>query len=274
MQLAIVAAGFSPGEADRLRRSMAAWRRKGGLEQFRSRLIDGMKERGYSIKFAEQIYKQICGFGEYGFPESHSASFALLAYVSAWLKHYEPAAFLAAMLNSQPMGFYSSSVLVQDARRHGVEVLPVDVTVSDWECTLESGVTSHGARVTNNLSPVSRHSTAASEPATREILRTSRPPGASPGVRPLSGGRSLGRSGRGATRGYSVICGLPRPFPHHSSRAESGAHPRKTGPLFRPSTRSPSPAGSPSRTAHGKGTAASRSRAHRHRARRSTFCKR
>ncbi len=149
MQLAIVAAGFSPGEADRLRRSMAAWRRKGGLEQFRSRLIDGMKERGYSSEFAEQIYKQICGFGEYGFPESHSASFALLAYVSAWLKHYEPAAFLAAMLNSQPMGFYSPSVLVQDARRHGVEVGPVDVTVSDWECTLEGGesrVTSHGSR--------------------------------------------------------------------------------------------------------------------------------
>ncbi len=153
MQLAIVAAGFSPGEADRLRRSMAAWRRKGGLEQFRPRLIDGMKERGYSVEFAEQIYKQICGFGEYGFPESHSASFALLAYVSAWLKHYEPAAFLAAMLNSQPMGFYSPSVLLQDARRHGVEVRPVDVTISDWECTLEcsendpSLITHHASRL-------------------------------------------------------------------------------------------------------------------------------
>ena len=137
MQLAVVAAGFAPGEADELRRSMAAWRRKGGLEHFYPRLIEGMLQRGYSQQFAEQIYRQICGFGEYGFPESHSASFALLAYVSSWLKHYEPAAFLAAMLNSQPLGFYSPSELVQDARRHGVEVLPVDVTVNDWECTME-----------------------------------------------------------------------------------------------------------------------------------------
>ena len=136
MQLAIVAAGFTPGEADQLRRSMAAWKKKGGLEHFHPRLLKGMLERGYTRAFAEQIYQQICGFGEYGFPESHSASFALLAYVSSWLKHYEPAAFLAAMLNSQPLGFYSASQLVQDAQRHGVAVLPADVTVSDWECTL------------------------------------------------------------------------------------------------------------------------------------------
>ena len=138
MQLAIAAAGFTPGEADQLRRSMAAWKKKGGLEHFRDRLHEGMAERGYTYEFAEQIYQQICGFGEYGFPESHSASFALLAYVSCWLKHYEPAAFLAGMLNSQPLGFYSPSQLVQDARRHGVEVLPVDVMASDWECTLPS----------------------------------------------------------------------------------------------------------------------------------------
>jgi len=137
MHLAMVAAGFTAGEADQLRRSMAAWRRKGGLEHFRSRLIEGMTQRGYEARFAEQIYEQICGFGEYGFPESHSASFALLAYVSSWIKHYEPAAFLAALLNSQPMGFYSPSTLVQDARRHGVDVRPVDVTMSQWECTLE-----------------------------------------------------------------------------------------------------------------------------------------
>jgi error-prone DNA polymerase len=137
MRLAIVAAGFTPGEADELRRSMAAWKKKGGLEHFHPRLIQGMNERGYTQQFAEQIYRQICGFGEYGFPESHSASFALLAYVSSWLKHYEPAAFLAALLNSQPMGFYSASQLVQDAQRHGVEVRAVDVTVSEWECTLE-----------------------------------------------------------------------------------------------------------------------------------------
>ena len=138
MQLAMVAADFTPGEADALRRAMAAWRRKGGLEKFQKKLKAGMAKNGYSPEFAEQIYKQVLGFGEYGFPESHAASFALLAYVSSWLKHYEPAAFLAAMLNSQPMGFYSPSELVQDARRHGVEVRPVDVALSEWECTLES----------------------------------------------------------------------------------------------------------------------------------------
>jgi error-prone DNA polymerase len=137
MQLAIVAAGFTPGEADRLRRAMAAWRRKGGLEPFEQRLKDGMHRRGYSEGFADQIYRQILGFGEYGFPESHSASFALLVYVSSWIKCHEPAAFLVALLNSQPMGFYAPSQLVQDAQRHGVEVRPVDACASDWECTLE-----------------------------------------------------------------------------------------------------------------------------------------
>jgi error-prone DNA polymerase len=139
MQLAIVAAGFTPGEADRLRRSMAAWKRKGGLQVFEQRLVDGMGARGYDEAFARQIYQQILGFGEYGFPESHAASFALLVYVSSWLKHYEPAAFCAALLNSQPMGFYAPAQLVGDARRHGVTVLPPDATVSDWDCTLESG---------------------------------------------------------------------------------------------------------------------------------------
>jgi error-prone DNA polymerase len=137
MQLAIVAAGFTPGDADGLRRAMAAWRRRGGLEPFQQRLIDGMLERGYKREFAESIYRQILGFGEYGFPESHAASFALLVYVSAWIKRYHPAAFCAALLNSQPMGFYAPSQLVQDARGHGVEVRPVDVCVSEWECTLE-----------------------------------------------------------------------------------------------------------------------------------------
>ena len=137
MQLAIVAAGFSPGEADGLRRAMAAWKRKGGLEPFQRRLIDGMRERGYPESFAQQIFNQILGFGEYGFPESHAASFALLVYTSAWLKHYEPAAFCAALINSQPMGFYAPAQLVRDARVHGVEVRAVDVASSDWDCTLE-----------------------------------------------------------------------------------------------------------------------------------------
>jgi error-prone DNA polymerase len=138
MQLAVVAAGFTPGEADQLRRSMAAWRRKGGLEKFEQRLIDGMAQRGLSEAFARQVYQQICGFGEYGFPESHSASFSLLVYVSAWIKLYEPAAFCGALLNSQPMGFYAPAQLVADARRHGVAVRDVDVTTSQWDCTLEA----------------------------------------------------------------------------------------------------------------------------------------
>jgi error-prone DNA polymerase len=118
---------------------MAAWKRKGGLEQFERRLIEGMRERGYKEEFARQIFQQILGFGEYGFPESHAASFAQLVYVSAWLKCHEPAAFTCALLNSQPMGFYAPAQIVQDARRHGVEVLPVDVAASDWDCTLEGG---------------------------------------------------------------------------------------------------------------------------------------
>jgi error-prone DNA polymerase len=137
MQIAIVAAGFTPGEADQLRRAMAAWKRKGGLAPFRDRLLNGMRERGYADEFAEALYRQIEGFGDYGFPESHAASFALLVYVSAWLKRHEPAAFLLGLLNSQPMGFYSASQLVQDARRHGIEVRPADVMLSDWESTLE-----------------------------------------------------------------------------------------------------------------------------------------
>jgi error-prone DNA polymerase len=138
MQLAIVAAGFTPGEADQLRRAMAAWKRKGGLGPFEDRLIRGMRERGYAEEFARRIFQQILGFGEYGFPESHSASFALLVYVSAWLKCHQPAAFAAALINSQPMGFYAPSQIVQDARRHGVEVRPVDIRASVWDCTLES----------------------------------------------------------------------------------------------------------------------------------------
>ena len=139
MQLAVVAAGFTPGEADRLRRAMAAWKRRGGLGQFEDKLITGMRERGYEEGFAQQIFRQIEGFGEYGFPESHAASFALLVYVSCWLKCYTPAAFTCALLNSQPMGFYSASQLVQDVRRHGVEVRAVDINESDWDCSLERG---------------------------------------------------------------------------------------------------------------------------------------
>jgi len=139
MKLAMVAAGFSAGEADQLRRAMAAWKKKGGLESFRDRLVSGMAARGYSEEFALRIYSQIRGFGDYGFPESHSASFALLAYVSSWLKCYHPAAFCCALLNSQPMGFYLPAQLIQDASRHGVVVLTVDVNESCYDSILEFG---------------------------------------------------------------------------------------------------------------------------------------
>jgi error-prone DNA polymerase len=138
MQIAIVAAGFSPGEADALRRAMGAWKRSGGIDHFKDKLLAGMRAKGYSAEFAARIYQQMLGFGEYGFPESHSASFALLVYDSAWLKHFEPAAFTCALLNSQPMGFYAPAQLVRDARAHGVQVRPADVCVSDWDSTLES----------------------------------------------------------------------------------------------------------------------------------------
>jgi error-prone DNA polymerase len=151
MQLAMVAAGFSPGEADRLRRSMAAWKKRGGLEPFEEKLKRGMQANGYSAEFADSIYRQILGFGEYGFPESHSASFALLVYVSSWLKCHYPAAFCAALLNSQPMGFYAPAQLVQDARRHGVEVRAPDVEISDWDCTLEDGALRLGLRMVRGL---------------------------------------------------------------------------------------------------------------------------
>jgi len=146
MQLAVDAAGYTPGEADQLRRSMAAWKRYGDMQGHRQRIISGMLKNGYALDFAERIFEQIKGFGSYGFPESHAASFALLAYASSWLKRHEPAAFAAALINSQPMGFYSPSQIVQDARRHGIEVRPVDVRYSHWNCTLESRTSDPGAQ--------------------------------------------------------------------------------------------------------------------------------
>ncbi|MFT6295710.1 MAG: error-prone DNA polymerase [Glaciecola sp.] len=137
MQLSMVAAGFSGGEADQLRRAMAAWKRKGGLEPYHNKLVTGMLERGYELDFAEKLFSQIKGFGDYGFPESHSASFALISYVSSWLKLYHPVAFCCALLNSQPMGFYAPAQLIKDARAHGVVVLAVDINESIYDCSLE-----------------------------------------------------------------------------------------------------------------------------------------
>ncbi len=137
MEVAIIAADYTPGEADQLRRSMAAWKRHGGLEPHRERLTKGMLKNGYEQDFADRIFEQIKGFGSYGFPESHAASFALLTYASCWLKCHEPAAFTCALINSWPMGFYSPDQLLQDARRHHIEIRPVDVRYSDWDCSLE-----------------------------------------------------------------------------------------------------------------------------------------
>ncbi|MCA8996474.1 MAG: error-prone DNA polymerase [Planctomycetaceae bacterium] len=156
MQLAIVAAGFTPGEADQLRRAMGAWRRPGIIDQFRTKLLDGMRRHGLEGEFAERVFQQIRGFGEYGFPESHAASFALLVYVSAWLKCHYPAQFVAAIINSQPMGFYAPAQLIRDARDHGVGVLPADVNHSDWDCTIEQGQVRLGLRLIQGL-----HETAA-----------------------------------------------------------------------------------------------------------------
>jgi error-prone DNA polymerase len=138
MRLAVVAAGFTPGQADQLRRAMAAWRRPGVIDQFKKKLIEGMLANGLQEQFALTVFHQIRGFGEYGFPESHAASFALLVYASCWIKHHHPDVFCCAMLNSQPLGFYTPAQLIADAQRHGVDVRGVDLNASDWECTLEA----------------------------------------------------------------------------------------------------------------------------------------
>jgi len=197
MQLAMVAAGFTPGEADNLRRSMAAWRRKGGLEPFEARLIRGMLERGYTRAFAESIYRQILGFGEYGFPESHSASFALLVYVSAWLKRHEPAAFLAALLNSQPMGFYAPAQLIRDAQHHGVTVHPPDVGASRWDCTLEAGAVRLGLRMVSGLGE-----------AAAERIAVARAQRAFGSVEDLAGRAALGRQELKCLAAADALCSL------------------------------------------------------------------
>jgi len=157
MEISMICAGFSATEADALRRAMAAWKRKGGVDKFEMRLKAGMKVNGYSDEFAHRIYEQVKGFGDYGFPESHAYSFALLAYESSWLKCHEPACFLAAMLNSQPMGFYGPSQLIQDAQRHGVQVLPPDVSWSDWDSKLEGDLSSPAVRLGLRLVGSFRH---------------------------------------------------------------------------------------------------------------------
>ena len=146
MKVAIVCAGFSPTEADQLRRSMATFKMTGGVSRFQTKLIEGMVDRGYSRVFAERTFKQIEGFGSYGFPESHAASFALIAYASSWLKCHHPDVFCAALLNAQPMGFYAPAQIVRDARQHGVRIRPVSINHSRWDCTLENPGTEGGGK--------------------------------------------------------------------------------------------------------------------------------
>ena len=154
MRLAIVAAAFTGAESDELRRAMAAWKRSHQIDRLHDKFVGGMTGRGYDPDFAERCFKQISGFGEYGFPESHAASFALLVYASAWIKRHHPAVFAAALLNSQPMGFYAPAQIIRDAREHGVKVRPIDVNASEWDCTLEETVT--------NPHPTHRHASAPS----------------------------------------------------------------------------------------------------------------
>ena len=152
MKLAVVAADYTPGEADQLRRDMAAWRKSGRIEQHRQRLISRMEQKGITPEFAERVFKQICGFGEYGFPESHAASFALISYAGSYLKRHYPVEFACSLINSLPMGFYSMSTLVEDARRHGVEIRPVDARRSGWDCAVEEGALRMGLRCVKGLS--------------------------------------------------------------------------------------------------------------------------
>ncbi|WP_334078753.1 error-prone DNA polymerase [Microbulbifer sp. M83] len=186
IQLSMVAAGFNGGEADQLRRAMASWGKNGNLYQFRDRLVAGMLKNGYRPDFAQQLFEQMKGFGSYGFPESHSASFALLAYFSAWIKHHHPAAFYCGLLNSQPMGFYAPAQLVYDAQRHNVKVLPVDVLYSHWDHRLELPTAASTDQVTLPLSSSRRRhvrpdTDPGSESSNSQCHAARRHPGLGPG---------------------------------------------------------------------------------------------
>ncbi|MBK9197431.1 MAG: error-prone DNA polymerase [Betaproteobacteria bacterium] len=236
MQIAMLAAGFSAGEADSLRRSMAAWKRKGGVHKFHERIVGGMVERGYTEAFAQGIFRQIEGFGEYGFPESHAASFALLVWVSCWLKRHEPAAFLAAMLNSQPLGFYTPSQLVQDARRHHIEVRPIDVTTSDWDCTLEEegGSNPEGGGKWGRIPirPPSPEITSALHPnrALTPFPHPPKPPGSSHDSHPPRPPRPPPRRHPLRTRRPPHPRRPPAPPLHHHRRPRPARRPRRRRP--------------------------------------------
>jgi error-prone DNA polymerase len=201
MRMAVIAAGFTPGEADRLRRAMGAWKKRGIVEGFYEKFVSGMLGNGYPREFAERVFDQIRGFGEYGFPESHAASFALIAYATAWLKRFHPAAFTAALLNSQPMGFYAPAQLVADAREHGVEVRAVDVNESDWDCTLEK-VGNRRARAAQD-GALKEH-WGKPGPALRLGLRLVKGLGAEP-ARRIEAARAGGKLGSAAARPFASV---------------------------------------------------------------------
>ena len=222
MKLAMVAAGYTAEEADKLRRAMAAWRRGGHLEKYQADLMTKMLARGYEREFAERVCKQIEGFGEYGFPESHSASFALLVYISAWIKRYEPAAFLAGLLNSQPLGFYSPSQLVQDAKRHGVRVFAPDVSLSDWESVLEKPE-GRGERVVFDVDMAVRRQQFYSTPMPKQIVRkTMRRAARRLAARIGKPSKAYGAGGPGVRIGLQLHQGLPA----GCGRADRGRAPR------------------------------------------------
>lgn len=218
MQIAMIAADFTPGEADALRRAMGAWRRTGGLGAYERRLIDGMTRNGYPLDFAQRVVEQVKGFSSYGFPESHAVSFALLVYDSAWVKRHHPAEFLAALLNSQPLGFYTPSQLVQDARRHGVEVRPVDVCHSDWDCTLEPRADSPKPAVRLGLRLVD----GLSQAAVSRLLAARHPGASSRGTESVSPGRSSGtQCGFTSTEDLALRAGLDQADLQHLAAADA-----------------------------------------------------
>ena len=220
MQLAILAADFTPGEADALRRAMAAWKRKGGLGPFHTRLVGRMVDKGYTLEYAERIFKQIEGFGEYGFPESHAASFALLVYVSAWIKRHHPDAFLAALLNSQPMGFYAPAQLTRDARAHGVQVLPVDVLRSEWTSVLEATGSTHVVAGAPGL-----------QPAAGLSARGRRTPAGRAGAGPV---RQHRRPGAPCRRSMRVRCSCCRKAMRCARSSATATRPRGAPPASTP----------------------------------------
>ncbi len=235
MRIAIVAGGFTPAEADSLRRAMATFRHTGTIHTFRDKLVEGMAARGYERDFAERCFHQIEGFGEYGFPESHAASFALLVYVSAWLKRHYPAAFACGLLNSQPMGFYAPAQIVRDARDHGVAVRPVDVNCSDWDCTLEpdsggSVALRLGLRQVKGLAEAEKL-VAARGKGYDEVHDLWRRAGLAPTVlERLAGSDAFGSIGLSRRQGLWAVQGLgPEPLPLFAAApAADGASPRET----------------------------------------------